>query len=255
MFNILQYKTFIVEAVVRNFRIKYLNSYLGFFWVIAQPISQISLIIIIFKYSIYELNNSNFHEIKIFSGMIIWLLFVEIITKSSSMFIEYSNYIKKLNFPKIIIPIIIIVEAIINFLIIYLIFTLYLIYISQYQFGNITDIILIVILTILLSLSIGIILAIINIYFNDASHFLTIVLPILFWLTPIVYNKSSLPSILQKFVDYNPLSYLVQQFQNIFIHNLKVNFLNYQFLLSILLLIFISIYIYVNKIRTIADDL
>lgn len=255
MNNILQYKAFILETVVRNFKLKYQNSFLGFFWVIAQPISQIFLIIIIFKYSIYQSYDSSFYEIKIFSGMIIWLLFVEIITKSSTMFIEYSNYIKKIKFPIIIIPIIIIIETIINFLIIYLIFVFYLIYITQYRFENIPTTLLIVFLTILLSITIGIIFAIISVYFNDVSHFLTIVLPILFLLTPIVYNKSTLPTFLQNIVDYNPLSNLVQQFQNIYINNLNENYLNYHFYFLLLLLMLISTIIYVNKIKTIADDL
>ncbi|WP_227507657.1 ABC transporter permease [Yersinia thracica] len=157
------------------------------------------------------------------SGIILWNLFSEVISKSVTVFIRHANIIKKINFPKICLPVIILVTSSINFILIFSIFSifsiffLFLVLSSSLQGFSLLYIVPIVILTLLFSISFGMIIAVLNVFFRDVGQFIIVVLQFWFWLTPIVYPVSILPVWVQNIIHYNPLTGLVILAPKIFV--------------------------------------
>jgi lipopolysaccharide transport system permease protein len=218
---IYRYRGFIIGSSRREFQSRYQSSILGPLWLIIQPLSLILVYTIVFSAIMKAKlpgNPSNVaYSIYLCSGIILWNLFSEVISKSVTVFIRHANLIKKINFPKICLPVVIIATSTINFLLIFAIFFIFLVVSNSLQGLSILFIIPVVLLTLLFSISLGMIIAVLNVFFRDVGQFIIVILQFWFWLTPIVYPVSILPVWVQNIIHFNPLTGLVISAQRIFV--------------------------------------
>lgn len=238
---LLNYKYFILGSVQREFQAKYKNSLLGATWTILQPLSMILVYTLIFskimKARLPNAEGDFAYSIYLCSGILAWGLFAEISSRSVNIFIENSNLIKKIKFPKLCLPVILTINATINFLIIFFIFTIFLIASNNSPGLVYFSVIPLVAITIIFAAGLGITLGVVNVFFRDVSQLYAIALQFLFWLTPIVYPKSILPEKFKDILSYNPLTPLFTSYQELFVNGKlpEWNNLIYPFITAILL--------------------
>src|SRR5690606_4943711 len=124
------YRGFIFGSVKREFQLKYRNSMLGAAWTIIQPLSMIIVYTVIFAQIISAklpgVESTFGYSIYLCAGIITWGLFAEIVSRSQSVFLENANLLKKLNFPRLCLPVTIVATALINFGIIFGLFLIFL---------------------------------------------------------------------------------------------------------------------------------
>lgn len=218
-----RYRSFIVSFVQRDFQVKYTNSLFGFVWNILNPLSMIVVYTVIFsqvmKARLPGIDNSFGYSIYLCAGVFTWGLFSEITTRSQGMFIDNANLLKKLKFPKICLPISIIISSLVNFLIVFVLFALFLIISGNFPGFAILSILPIYALLIWFSASLGLLLGISNVFFRDVGQAFGIIITFWFWLTPIVYAPTILPSWMKSIINLNPMTPLIASIQNIFVTN------------------------------------
>lgn len=119
--SIWNYKNFILGMVKRDFQSRYLNSTLGLVWAIVNPLALILVYTLIFtqimQAKLPEIESQWAYSIYLCAGVLPWNYFVESIQRMQNLFFEQSNLIKKLNFPKITLPVYILISSTINFVI------------------------------------------------------------------------------------------------------------------------------------------
>ena len=129
--KIWSYRGFILGNVRREFQAKYRNSLLGSLWSIIQPLSMIVVYTVIFanvmRAKLPGVDSTFAYGIYLCAGTLTWGLFAEITGRAQTVFIENANLIKKLNFPRICLPVVVILNAGLNFAIIFSLFTAFLI--------------------------------------------------------------------------------------------------------------------------------
>src|SRR5579862_7964714 len=120
------YRGFVASSVKREFQSKYRNSILGAAWMIINPLAMILVYTLIFsqvmRAKLPGLNSAFAYSIYLCAGTLTWGLFAEIIGRGQNVFIENANLIKKLTFPRICLPVIVALNAGLNFSIIFSIF-------------------------------------------------------------------------------------------------------------------------------------
>lgn len=210
-----------MASVKREFRVKYLNTLLGGLWALISPLSMIVVYTVIFsKIMSAKLQgvSGNFaYSIYLCTGFITWGLFAEIANRLQNIFLDNSNLIKKIRFPKLCLPVVVVVSALLNFSIIFTIFTLFLV--ASGNFPGLAYLALLPLIFILLAFAIGLglMLGILNVFFRDIGHFFGVFLPFWFWLTPIVYPEHILPTMLRDLMEFNPMATLMAGFQAVFV--------------------------------------
>lgn len=215
------YREFILGNIKRELQVKYKNSLLGAAWTIINPLAMIIVYTVIFSRVMHArlpgVDHSFAYSIYLCSGVLTWGLFTEIVGRSQNVFIENANIIKKINFPKLCLPAIVIGNALLNFTFIFGLFTLFLI--CTHNFPGITYFALLPVLLILVlfSIGLGIILGVANVFFRDVGQFFSIVLQFWFWFTPIVYPLSILPEEVQHYLSFNPMMGVMQGFHSILV--------------------------------------
>lgn len=231
--NLYDYRELLKTSVKKEVRSKYKNSFLGVLWSFLNPLLQIIVYAIIF--SLILKNKQDNYAIFLCAGLIPWTYFSISINKSAFTIIENGNIIKKVYFPREIIPISVVTAETINFLISTLIILGFVIFggigISKY----ILYYPLVLIAQYLVILAISFIISSICVYFRDLQHFIGIILQLLFYATPIVYSQNSIPPEYQWILKYNPMTYIVNAYRNIFYYKTAID------LKSIILLIIIAI--------------
>lgn len=212
--NLYDYRELLKTSVKKEVRSKYKNSFLGVLWSFLNPLLQISVYALIF--SLILKNDLPNYSIFLCCGLIPWNFFANSINKAAFTFIENGNIIKKVFFPREIIPISAVTGEMVNFLISTIIILGFTIFggigISKY----ILFYPIILIAQYLIILAISLIISSICVYFRDLQHFIGIALQLLFYATPIVYSVSSIPDEYQWILKYNPMTYIINSYRDIF---------------------------------------
>jgi lipopolysaccharide transport system permease protein len=211
------YRGFILGSVKREFQSKYRNSLLGAAWTVLNPLAMIVVYTVIFSRVMHArlpgVDSAFAYSIHLCAGVLPWGMFVEIVSRAQTAFIDNANLIKKLSFPRLCLPVIVVVNALVNFAIVFGLFTVFVLITGNFPGLTFLAVIPLLVLLTLFAIGLGITLGVLNVFFRDVGQFFGIVLNFWFWLTPIVYSADILPKAVQSALRLNPMASLVEGFQ------------------------------------------
>lgn len=223
---------------MREFHGKYRESLLGAFWSIANPLAMILIYTLIMGQLMrptlpgYEQTPYAF-PIYLCAGVITWNLFAEVVARLTSSFLDNGHLIKKSSFPRICLPIIVLLSALINFALVMGIYLLFLALIGHWPGWHLLGMLPLLALQLAFALGLGMLLGTLNVFFRDVGQLTGVVLQFWFWLTPIIYTLAALPEKARPLIEGNPMAPLMQSYQQIFLTH---NWPNWSSLLNLLLL-------------------
>ncbi len=222
--NVWSFRDFIWSSVKREFQARWIGTQFGFFWILAQPLATILIFTVIFaqimKPSLPNHSSRFAYSIYLCSGVLTWNLFAEILGRSVNIFVENANLLKKVNFPKLCLPIIVILSSVINFAIVMTIFVGFMLIVGAFPGWVILVALPVFALQILFTIGLGVFLATINVFYRDVNQTVQVVLQFWFWLTPIVYVPTTLPRIAADIMAWNPIQVFVRAYHTIFLEHM-----------------------------------
>ena len=216
------YRGFIMGNVRREIQSRYQNSLLGAAWVFINPLAMIVVYTVIFSQvmgaKLPGVDSTFSYSIYLCAGVITWGLFADITGRAQNVFIDHANLLKKLTFPRLCLPVIVVINASLNFLVIFGLFTVFLLITGNFPGLVALALIPLLLLQILFAIGLGISLAVLNVFFRDVGQLFSVMLQFWFWLTPIVYPVSILPETVRPFMNLNPMASLVAGYQTILVN-------------------------------------
>lgn len=236
------YRYFILSSIRTEFRARFARSKLGGFWMVLHPLAQVAIYALVLSAVLSAklpgIDNRFAYALYLMSGMLGWNLFSEVLGRSVNIFVENGNLIKKLSFPKITLPLVVIGSALVNntllFGAILLVFGL----LGHLPNLNVLWLPVMVAITLGMAAGLGIFLAILNVFIRDVSQVMGIVLQFWFWLTPVVYMHNIIPEKYRTWLFVNPMTSIVIGFQDILLYRQgpDLSSLIYPLLLAMVLL-------------------
>jgi lipopolysaccharide transport system permease protein len=216
------YRGFILGSVQREFQARYRNSLFGALWPVLNPLSMIIVYTVIFSHIMRArlpgVDDGMAYSVYLCAGLLAWGLFTEITLRSQNMFLENANLLKKISFPRICLPVIVLINAGINFAIIIGLFLGFLLISGRWPGTVLLALIPLMALQMMFCAGLGMVLGVLNVFFRDVGQLFGICLQFWFWLTPIVYPMSILPEWVQRLLQLNPLTSLITGYQNLFLY-------------------------------------
>ncbi|HYD82225.1 MAG TPA: ABC transporter permease [Paucimonas sp.] len=216
------YRGFILGSVKREFQARYRNSLLGAAWTVLNPLAMIVVYTIIFSQVMRSrlpgADNQFAYSIYLCAGILTWGLFAEITGRAQNVFLEHANLIKKINFPRICLPVIVVLNAGVNFAIIFGLFLAFLLFSGNFPGLALAAVPPVLAIQILFSIGLGMVVGVLNVFFRDVGQFFGVLLQFWFWLTPVVYTASILPQSVQSWLQWNPMTPVIGAYQEIFVH-------------------------------------
>lgn len=203
-YDFLKWRDLVFNLVAKEIKIRYMGATLGFAWSLGNPLVVTLTYYIVFTY-ILPSSQDRF-ALHLVTGVVHWMLFSQIILQSSDWLIGNNGLIRKLRFPRVLLPL----SSAITVSSFWLVAMA--VYAALYTFlgGHIGSalawypLVLIPYLATILGLALAI--SVLQITFRDIKHVTEVFVPLLFWLTPIVWVTSTLPQDIAQAVSYNPLA-------------------------------------------------
>ena len=170
-------------------------------------------------------------------GIIPWTFFTTVINQGMVTVRINAGIIKKVYFPREILPISVAVSGLINFLISCIIILLFCIFGGVGVSWHIIFLPLIAIIQFFLTLGIAFALSAINVYIKDTEYLITFFINMLFYATPILYEATLFPESIRFILYLNPMTQVVEAYRNIFLYHQLPNLEGFVYLVVISIII------------------
>lgn len=255
-----QYRDLVMLFVRRDFVAVYKQTILGPLWYLIQPLLTALTFTFIFG-QVAQLPTDGLPQFLFYmSGTVIWSYFAECLNKTSNTFVQNANLFGKVYFPRMAVPVSILISNLITFaiqFILFLAFVLFFVLRGTEIEINIWWIALSPILILMmagLGLGFGIIISSLTTKYRDLRFLVTFGVQLLMYATPVIYPVSSIPERFQWIILANPMTPVVEAFRFAFLGVGTVNSLNllYSFVFM-LIVVFIGSIIFNRVEQTFMD--
>jgi lipopolysaccharide transport system permease protein len=251
--RVINYRSLIYALAKRDIKAKYSQTILGVIWAIIQPLIALLIFSVFFK-GLIQLETGNVpYPVFAFSGMILWYYFSNIIHQSGNALLAEQDLIKKIYFPRIILPMykafIGLFELVIAFLLLIIIMLIWRVDIS-YKICFAPVIILLITFT---GLTISIWLNALTVKKRDLLHLVPYLINYGIWLTPVFYPSTLIPEPYQDWLYYlNPVATIIELFRAALL-NLPFEWMHLISFVPLLILFVIGVYFFKKTEKNIAD--
>jgi ABC-2 type transport system permease protein len=186
-----RFRELLLTMVERELRVRYKNSALGFLWSFIIPLTTMAVLTFVFGY--LQDNGMRSFSAYILAAYLPYLFFQQSIMDSSQSVLQYMPLVKKIYFPREILPLAVILGNFIHLLFGFVVFFVYLLVVWLINRGEspfqATTVLLPVLffISFILSTGIGLFVAALNTFYEDVKYLTSVALYLLFFLSPITY--------------------------------------------------------------------
>lgn len=223
-----RYRDLISLFVRRDFVAKYKQTILGPLWFIIQPVLTTLMFTVVFS-RVAKISTDGLPPILFYmSGTVAWTYFSTCLTSTSNTFINNAGIFGKVYFPRLTVPVSIVISTLIQFFIqfVLLVAIICFYYFNGVQFHISAFIFLLPVLILimaLMSLGFGIVISSVTTKYRDLTHLVTFGVQLWMYATPIVYPLSSIPEKYKFWILLNPLTSLIETFRFVLLGTGTVN--------------------------------
>lgn len=241
--------------VWRDVKVKYKQTYLGILWAILQPILLMLIFYFIFSRTL-DIKVGMHYPTYAFSGLILWGLFSSGITNSSESLLSNAPIIRKIYFPRILIPLASLLTAVVDFLFAFVIlFILLIVFQQPISWTALFFFPLAIVISFLSSFGIGSLLGALNVKYRDFRYLLPFSMQLLFFGSQVVYTIDTVQTEWVKILLYiNPLNGALELFRQPF-HNGPIYWTGVLISIASLLFLLVTGVFYFKKTESYFADL
>lgn len=226
-----QYRELFKTNIKKEIRGKYKGSWLGVIWTFLNPLLQLMVYSFVFPY-ILKVDVDNY-TIFMIVALVPWTFFTTTIQAGVGSIIANGGILKKVYFPREIIPMSVVISGLANFLITCIIMFLFIIF-SGVGFTKYALLFpIIVLIQTIFTLAFTFVLSAVTVFIQDIGHFVNIVLMLAFYATPIVYSGDLLPAKFQWVLNINPMAHAINAYRDILFYQVSPDYYGL-FMLSII---------------------
>lgn len=259
--SLAKYRELIYFFAWRDIKIRYRDTLLGIIWTVAQALF-LTLVFSVIVSRGFNLPTRGMPPILFFfSGIIVWNYFSQAVTTSANSILIHAHIIRKIYFPRLVIPLSSIITASFDFFInsiALIVISLILKYNSSVEINILYLIIAIILawlLTTLVALSAGIFLSALNVKYRDVRNAIPFLVQILFFLTPVMYDFSTSSSgVVSYLLKLNPLVLPIEMIRsNIISPSFEMAGFEPLWIIGIIVSLFIALFTFQKIEHQIAD--
>lgn len=215
------YRQFLKTSVKKEFRGKYKKSFFGVLWSFINPLLQLLIYALVFPF-ILRIQEDNYIMF-LFSALIPWNFFATTISQSTSIIVGNGGILKKVYFPREILPISIVISGAINFLVSCIIIFVALLISGIGITANVLWLPVILFVQCIITLAFCFVLSALTVFIRDLEYFINVLLQLWMYMTPVLYKIEMIPAKLAKLFYLNPMVEIINAYRAIFYYKTMPN--------------------------------
>lgn len=187
-----QYRELLLNLTIRDLKVRYKNSVLGIAWSLINPLLMMLVFTLVYAVLLGQANRPDYSAF-ILSGLLPWNFFSASIMGGAGSVVNNGHLIKKIYFPRAVLPTSLVLSNLVNFLIalpVYFVlalllgvkFTPYLVFLP-----------VVLVVQLIFTIGVSLFLAALNVFYRDVQHIMEVIILAWFFLTPVIWDVGSLP--------------------------------------------------------------
>lgn len=217
MRRLIDYRDLVWNLVLRDLKVRYRRSTLGFLWTMLQPLLTMSVLQVVFSTAFrFPLAN---YSVYVLSGILFWNFFSQSVVASMNSLRGNARLIQKLPVPKAVFPIATVLSGLVN-LALALVPLLGLLVVTGHPLTpSLLFLPVSIVIVATFTLGAGLLLSPLAVFFTDVVELIGVALMLMMYLTPVFYPRSIVPERYDWLVRYNPLRSILEVFRDpIYLH-------------------------------------
>ncbi len=197
------WRDLVLNLVAKEIKVRYMGTALGFAWSLGNPLLVTLTYFVVFTY-IFPSRQDRF-VLHLATGMLHWTLFSQITLMGCDWMTGNSSLLKKIWFPRAVVPLSGILGILVFWLAAFLVYSLFYWPLGGRPSAALLAYPLVLAAYLAFAFGLGLTVSIIHALMRDLRHLIEVALPLLFWATPIVWSPATLPQGVQPIMALNPL--------------------------------------------------
>lgn len=215
--SVTSYRELVRNLVLRDLKLKYRGSVLGFVWSLVNPLAMVTIYTIAFTF-ILRTSMPGF-VFFLLLGLLAWSFFANSATMATGAFVDGGGLIKSVVFPRSILPIATVLFNLAQYLLTLVVLLPVMLAVYRPPLAaSMLAFPALLLLQVVFTVGVALLLAVSTAYFRDTRHLLELALAFLFWLTPVVYPLSQVDARFGAVVRFSPLSPFIVGYQEMFFY-------------------------------------
>ncbi len=213
MRELYRYRDLIWALVARDLKVRYRRSVIGLFWSMLQPLLTLLVLTVVFS-TIFRFEVENY-PVYALSGILFWNFFQQSIIASMNSLKGYAHILQKLPVPMAVFPVSTVISGIVN-LVLALVPMLAIVVFTNHPVGpSLLFLPISILIAALFTLGAGLLLAPLAVFFGDVVELITVLLTLLFYMTPIFYPMGIVEGTRFHFlIRFNPARSILEVFRD-----------------------------------------
>lgn len=208
-----QYRELLYFLCWRDIKVRYKQTVLGAAWAIIQPVFTMAVFSLFFGRLAKIPSDGVPYTVFCYAALVPWMFFANGLSQASDSLISNSNLIKKVYFPRLIIPIATVLSGIVDFVLAFLVLLGMLFYYGLTPTIHILLLPIFLLLALVTALGVALWLSAMNVQFRDVRYVIPFVIQFWLFATPIAYPSSLLSEPWRTFYGINPMVGVVEGFR------------------------------------------
>jgi lipopolysaccharide transport system permease protein len=208
-----KYRELTYFFIWRDIKIRYKQTILGAFWAILQPFFTMVIFSVFFGKLAQVPSDGIPYPIFSYSALVPWTFFANGLLQASNSLVNNANMVKKIYFPRLIMPISSVLAGIVDFVLAFIVLLMMMFYFRIYPTVNIIWLPVFLLLALVTSLGTGFWFSAMNAQFRDIRYIVPFIIQAWMFLTPIAYPSSMIPQPWRTIYGINPMAGVVEGFR------------------------------------------
>jgi ABC-2 type transport system permease protein len=214
--HFIHYRPLLKELVVRDLKVKYRRSFLGYLWSLLNPLLMMTVMTLVFSYMFrFDIEN---YPLYLICGQTLWNFFNEGTTMAMNSVLDNGSLIKKIYIPKFIFPLSRVFSSFVTMSFSLAAIILVMLFTRTPFHWQILLFPIPLIFLLLFCIGMGMILSALAVYFRDVMHLYGVVTMAWMYGTPIFYPLKSVPETVVKFIKLNPMYHYINFFRQLVLY-------------------------------------
>jgi lipopolysaccharide transport system permease protein len=207
------YRELLYFLTWRDIKVRYKQTVLGAAWAILQPFLTMVVFSLFFGKLAGIPSDGIPYPIFSYSALVIWTFFANGVTQASNSMVESANTIKKIYFPRPVIPIASILSGIIDFLLAFLVLLGMMAFYGIWPTWNVLWLPLLLVLAFITALGVGLWFSAMNVMFRDVRYAIPFIIQAWLFISPVAYPSSLVKGVWKTIYGINPMAGVVDGFR------------------------------------------
>lgn len=202
-----EYLVVIKSLVIKDLKLKYKNSILGYFWSLLHPIIYIAIFYIVFSKAFPSVDN---YALYVISGILFWTFFSTGTSQMTTSIVSSGHILKSVFIPAYFFPLSLLMSGLINFLLSLLPFVVIMFFLGAKISLHLICIIPIILLFSVFTYGFGLFLGALNVFYRDVNMIWMSFSPAIFYATPVAYVIDIVPEKWLFIYKLNPITHFLE---------------------------------------------